>query len=130
MKHRSDCPISCLLDHVGDKWSLLIIRDIALYGKQSYKALQQSNEKIATNILAARLETLESSGLISKHADPDDKRKKRYVLTPAGKDLIPVLVEMILWSDQYESAAAAPAELVQRAKQDRASLIRDLQTLS
>jgi DNA-binding HxlR family transcriptional regulator len=92
--------------------------------------LQQSNEKIATNILAARLETLESSGLISKHADPDDKRKKRYVLTPAGKDLIPVLVEMILWSDQYESAAAAPAELVQRAKQDRASLIRDLQTLS
>ena len=72
---RSNCPISNVLDHVGDRWSLLVIRDLAFFGKRSYSALQNSAEGIATNVLSSRLKSLEKSGIIARQADPADGRR-------------------------------------------------------
>ncbi|KZN33693.1 hypothetical protein N474_19635 [Pseudoalteromonas luteoviolacea CPMOR-2] len=126
MPKRSECPISNVLDHVGDKWSLLIIRDLMFFNKHAYSDLQSSDERMATNILSSRLEKLESDGLISKQVDPKDKRKKVYTLTPAGIDMLPILIEMIIWSSKHSPDLNIPEELVARAISDRAGLIQDL----
>ena len=126
MPRRSDCPIANVLDCVGDKWSLLILRDLLFFGKQSFSALQNSDERMATNILSSRLEKLENDGLITRQADPDDKRKKVYTLTQAGKDMLPIMLEMITWSSKYDPDTNAPRPLVKRIKTDRENLIRDL----
>lgn len=122
--NRSDCPISGALDHLGDRWSLLIIRDIAFYGKDSYNALLGSDEGIATNVLSSRLRSLESSGILSKHRDPEDKRKQRYQLTDAGLALIPLLIEMILWSaDHNAEGISVPEDFLHMARTDKVALI-------
>ncbi|WP_081310525.1 winged helix-turn-helix transcriptional regulator [Pseudoalteromonas luteoviolacea] len=126
MPTRSQCPISNVLDHVGDKWSLLIIRDLMFFGKHTYSDLQNSEEKMATNILSSRLEKLENDGLINKQIDPTDKRKKVYSLTPAGVDILPILIEMIIWSSKHAPDLNIPTELVARAHNDRSGLIQDL----
>ncbi|MCF2858320.1 helix-turn-helix transcriptional regulator [Pseudoalteromonas sp. SMS1] len=126
MPTRSQCPISNVLDHVGDKWSLLIIRDLMFFNKHAYSDLQNSDEKMATNILSSRLEKLEGDGLISKRVDPNDKRKKVYRLTPAGVDMLPILIEMIVWSSNHAPDLNIPTELVAKARSDRAGLIQDL----
>lgn len=98
---RSDCPISSSLDVWGDKWSLLIIRDL-MYSKEcTYGEFLKSPEGIATNILASRLLTLEESGLIQKMNHPDSKAKVLYKLTRKGIDLLPVLIEIGLWAEKY-----------------------------
>ncbi len=100
-KKRSDCPISYSLDVWGDKWSLLIVRDL-MFGKQcTYGDFLKSKEKIATNILATRLQTLEENGIITKSDHPDSKAKVLYKLTQKGIDLVPIMVEMQLWADKY-----------------------------
>ncbi|KDM91796.1 winged helix-turn-helix transcriptional regulator [Photobacterium galatheae] len=126
MTRRSNCPISNVLDIVGDKWSLLILRDLMFFGKRSYSELQHSEEKVATNILSNRLERLEKDGLITKRTDENDKRKKLYALTQAGKDMLPILLEMIMWSSKYDPNTNAPKQLIERAKHDRETLINDL----
>ncbi len=125
---RSDCPISSALDHIGDRWSLLVIRDIALYGKRSFSELLDSDEHMATNILSDRLARLETSGLLSQAPNPADRRKKIYRLTERGKDLLPVLIEMILWSVKYDPTLAVPPEFLEQAKRDRAALIAFLRS--
>jgi DNA-binding HxlR family transcriptional regulator len=99
-KRRSDCPISCALDLWGDKWSLLVIRDLFL-GKKRYNALLASEEGITTNILADRLRRLERNGLIRKK--PYQKRPLRheYQLTAAARDLWPVITEIVRWSEKH-----------------------------
>lgn len=126
MHRRSDCPISNVLDHVGDKWSLLILRDLMLFGKQSYSELQGSEEKMATNILSKRLETLEKDGLINKQIDPSDKRKKVYTVTTKGKDMLPILLEMIIWSGKYDSDADIPKGFLEKLISDREQVVSDL----
>ncbi|KQC01185.1 helix-turn-helix domain-containing protein [Pedobacter sp. Hv1] len=101
IKKRSGCPISSALDIIGDKWSLLIIRDIMMNGKNTYNEFLKSKEKIATNVLADRLVMLESVGILVKEEHPESKAKILYRLTHKGIDLLPVLVELILWSDAY-----------------------------
>lgn len=98
---RSDCPISTALDIFGDKWSLLIIRDLMFKGKSTYGQFLESDEKIATNILADRLAILEMAGIISKGRHPDSRAKVLYQLTPKGVDLVPVMVEIIAWSEKH-----------------------------
>lgn len=125
---RSDCPINYLLEIVGDKWSLLIIRDMLLSDKTSYGEFVASEEKIATNILANRLTSLESAGLITKNADPQNKKKYIYALTEKGLDLIPLFIEIILWSEKH-SPLPIPEErkaVVAQAKQDKERLAREL----
>jgi DNA-binding HxlR family transcriptional regulator len=87
-ERRSDCPVACTLDLVGDKWSLLIIRDMMLLGKRTYNEFLNSGEKIATNILKNRLDMLCEKGMITYTGA--DKRKV-YTLTPLGNDLKPVI---------------------------------------
>jgi DNA-binding HxlR family transcriptional regulator len=101
IKKRSDCAISLALDIFGDKWALLIIRDIMFHGKSTYGDFLKSNEKIATNILADKLAFLESAEILEKTTHPESKAKFLYKLTQKGMDLLPVLIEIILWSDKY-----------------------------
>ncbi len=110
--HRSLCPINLTLESVGDSWSMLIIRDLMLRGHNSYQGFLRSEEKIATNILADRLLKLEQNGLITKAADPGDKRKFIYALTGPGADLAPILVELALYGLKYEPMANMAKEVV------------------
>jgi len=100
-KKRSDCPISCSLDIFGDKWSLLIIRDLMFHNKNTYGDFLKSAEGIATNILASRLQALSENGIIEKLEHPTSKAKNLYRLTEKGIDLMPIIVEVYLWSDKY-----------------------------
>lgn len=100
-KKRSNCPVSCTLDVFGDKWSLLIIRDLMFFQSCTYGDFQKSEEKIATNILASRLKTLEENGILEKTTHPDSKAKVLYKLTQKGIDLLPILVEVNLWGEKY-----------------------------
>ena len=99
---RSHCPISLALEAIGDRWSLLILRDVIMRGKTRYQEFLSSEEGIATNILADRLARLEQQGLISKAADPADKRQFRYAPTQKSLDLLPVIFEMARWSAKYD----------------------------
>ncbi|WP_462151927.1 winged helix-turn-helix transcriptional regulator [Pseudoalteromonas xiamenensis] len=126
MTRRSDCPISNVLDLVGDKWSLLILRDLLFFNKKSYLDLQNSDEKVASNILSNRLEKLEQEGLIAKQQDEKDKRKKIYTLTGKGVDMLPILLDMILWSAKYSPDTNIPVTLVNRARDDRDGLLEEL----
>lgn len=97
---RSRCPIACALDQLGDKWSLLIIRDLLL-GKRRYQEFLASPEQIATNILADRLKKLEATGIIVQHAYQQKPMRYEYVLTQKGEDLRPVLEALVNWGRAY-----------------------------
>ena len=110
---------------LGDRWSLLIIRDLMFRGFRSYRELLESEERIATNILADRLRRLEQCGIISIELDATDRRKLFYRLTAKGMDLAPVLVELILWGARYEDTAAPPA-LLRKMQKNRAEFLSEL----
>lgn len=99
---RSDCPINFAAEVLGDRWSLLILRDLVFWGKRTYGELLGSDESIATNVLAARLRHLEKEGLIRRSADVNDRRRDRFDLTESGVGLIPLLVELTCWSARNE----------------------------
>lgn len=123
---RSDCPISYALDLFGDKWTLLIIRDMLFKRKRRYSEFAKSEERIATNVLADRLSNLEAWGLVTKQIDPKNRRHLIYRLTDKALDLAPVLVEMIVWSAKYDPNTAADRGFVRKAKMNRKQLIRDV----
>jgi len=125
-KYRSHCPINFAQETFGDKWSLLIIRDLMFKGKKYYGELLASDEKISTNILADRLEKLETNGLITKAIDKKNNSKKIYALTQKGIDLLPMLLEMIAWSARYDANTGTPAEFLMRLNKDKESLVREL----
>ncbi len=100
--YRSECPLNFALETFGDTWSLLIVRDIAFWGKRTYGEFLRSKERIATNILAARLAKLEREGILTKSRHPEDKRKDVYSLTEKGLDLIPIVLEVGAWSSKYD----------------------------
>jgi DNA-binding HxlR family transcriptional regulator len=127
---RSDCPISFALDLFGDRWTLLVIRDLAFKGKNSFGDFLASDEGIARNILADRLARLEAEGFIEKRPNPDDLRRSSYTLTERGLGLVPVLVEMILWSAREDPDTGAEADFVREATEDREGLIERLQRRS
>jgi DNA-binding HxlR family transcriptional regulator len=96
---RSGCPISSTLDVVGDKWSLLIIRDMLVKHKKTFKEISNSDEKIASSILSARLKLLESYKLIFKTKVPDNKKENIYLLTEKGIRLTPIIIEFSVWGN-------------------------------
>lgn len=98
---RSGCPVASTLDIVGDKWSLLIIRDMLLQGKKTFKDFSISPEKIAPGILSSRLKWLKENELITKQKLPDNQKENIYLLTEKGIELAPIITEIILWSDKY-----------------------------
>src|ERR1700684_3826142 len=101
-KRRSGCPLNASVEMLGDRWSLLIIRDMMLQGSRTYKEFLECYEGIATNILADRLRKLDACGIITTEPDPSDGRKVIYLLTAKGIGLAPVLTEMVLWAAAHE----------------------------
>lgn len=125
-KRRSNCPVSFGLDIFGDKWSLLIIRDLMFKGSGCYGDFLKSGEGIATNILAERLDRLERAGLITRETDPNNKTRLMCALTQKGFDLLPVMVELIVWGAKYDPKTGAPKAFVERPHAAREKLIRKI----
>ncbi|MBP2616195.1 winged helix-turn-helix transcriptional regulator [Chryseobacterium jejuense] len=123
-KKRSDCPISCSLEIWGDKWSLLIIRDLMLKKQCTYGELQKADEKIASNILATRLQNLLENGIIDKKNHPENKLKILYHLTEKGIDLVPIIVEINLWGDKYLTIPEERKKLLEDIKKDKENFIK------
>jgi DNA-binding HxlR family transcriptional regulator len=122
---RSDCPIGYTLDIFGDKWTMLIIRDLLLYGKDSFSEFLCSDEKIATNILTDRLNMLLQTGFVTKHTAPTNKSKFLYRPTEKAIELIPVLMEITLWAEKY-NPAGAPADITEPLKKNKVKALHDL----
>jgi DNA-binding HxlR family transcriptional regulator len=125
---RSNCPIACALDVIGDKWTLVVLRDVIMARKRYFQELLEGNERIATNILASRLKLLEAAGLVTRRADPAQARRVIYAPTAKALDLLPVLIELMRWSLKYNSGSAAPAQFVRRLEADREGFIADLRS--
>jgi len=123
-KKRSDCPVSCSLDIWGDKWSLLIVRDLLYTKQRTYGDFLKSAEGIATNILAARLLALEENKIIQKLPHPDSKAKVLYRLTRKGIDLLPIMIEITLWAEKYFSIPEDQKALLKEVKKDKAGFIK------
>lgn len=113
LKRRSGCPVSIALEMLGDRWSLLIIRDLMVRGYRTFQAFQRSGEGIATNILADRLQKLEAAGILTAEAEESDGRRVNYRLTEKGLDLAPLLLEMLLWAARHERTAAPCSVMAQ-----------------
>lgn len=116
---QSGCPIAFTLDVVGDKWSLLIIRDMIFKGRRHFGEFLEANEKIATNILTDRLKKLEDGRIITKTRDPGHQKKYIYELTRRGIGLIPVILEVILWGAKNDPNTTTPKELFRRINKDK-----------
>jgi len=101
-KRRSECPLNASVEMIGDRWSLLIVRDLMLTDTHTFAGLQKSHEGIATNILADRLRKLTAEDIISLAPDPSDRRKRIYRLTAKGIALAPALTELVLWAAAHE----------------------------
>lgn len=111
---RSNCPVFKVLDLIGDKWSLLILRDIILRDKRFFNEFIESDERIATNILSNRLAALESNGLINKVRDTKDRKRFIYSPTKKGLDLLPVIIAMVLWISKYDPEDSNVPELIKK----------------
>jgi len=107
--HRSPCPLSKALDLIGDKWSLVIVRDMCM-GKKRYGDFQSSPEGIPTNILANRLRQLEENAIIEKNAYQQKPLRYDYSLTEKGADLLPVLQELVRWMQKYDAECWTPPD--------------------
>lgn len=123
-KRRSGCPVSTTLDLLGDRWSLLLVRDMMVRGYRTYREFQRAGEGIATNILADRLQKLEAGGIIHREAAEEDGRSTHYRLTAKGIALAPVLFEMLIWGAHHEETDA-PCATIERMEQNRAAVINE-----
>ncbi|MEP1934838.1 MAG: helix-turn-helix domain-containing protein [Roseibium sp.] len=116
------CPVAFGLDIFGDRWSLLVIRDIMLNDKNTYQQFLEAGEGISTNILADRLKHLEAEGILEKSQDPDNRRSYIYQLTKKGRDLAPVLLEIITWSGEHDQRPSALTGVLEKIRKDRKGL--------
>jgi DNA-binding HxlR family transcriptional regulator len=126
IEFRSTCPISTALDIFGDKWSLLIVRDMVFKGMSTYGDFLNGGEKIATNILADRLMLLEAGGIITKQKHPESKAKILYTLTPKGIDLVPALVEIIAWSEKYHEVHPHAKQFAEQLRNDKEGVVKQI----
>lgn len=124
-KRRSGCPVSISLERFGDRWSLLIIRDLMVRGFRTFKEFQESGEGIATNILADRLGRLEAAGIIAAEEEKTDARKVNYRLTEKGIDLAPVLLELLIWAARHEETGA-PCALIAKMANNREQVVAEV----
>ncbi len=124
-RRRSGCPLNASVEMLGDRWSLLIIRDMMLRGSKTYKEFLECYEGIATNVLADRLRKLVAYGIITMEPDPSDGRRTIYLLTSKGIDLAPVLTEMVLWAAGHEDTGnQALVRLMKKDKKQFLAAIR------
>jgi DNA-binding HxlR family transcriptional regulator len=120
---RSTCPISTALELVGDRWTLLLIRDLMFAGKRHFREFLQSEEAISSNILADRLNALVVNGIVTKEGDPSHAQKAVYSLTAKGVELLPVLMAMSVWTQKHHPETRRP-EAVQLVKGGELTLRR------
>lgn len=123
-QHRSGCPVSVSLEIFGDRWSLLIIRDLMVRGYRTFKEFQNSGEGIATNILTDRLERLERAGVVKAELDQEDARRVNYRLTGKGIDLAPVMLELLIWGARHEKTGV-PCEVIEHLARNRDQLLAE-----
>jgi DNA-binding HxlR family transcriptional regulator len=116
VKRRSGCPVSVSLEVLGDRWSLLIVRDLMVRGYRRFKQFQESGEGIASNVLSDRLRKLQAAGIISAEVEDKDARRVNYRLTRKGIDLAPVLLELLVWGARHEDTGAPSAVIESMAK--------------
>lgn len=130
-KFRSNCPISSALDLVGDKWSLLIIRDMMFSGKKTYSDFSNSSEKIATNILSNRLSMLEELGIINKGKEEGNKKTNIYSLTQKGQELLPIILEIAQWSNNNlnEHLKGGARPFVNKFKSNKEAFVKNMYAL-
>ncbi len=124
LKRRSGCPVSISLEIVGDRWSLLIIRDLMVRGYRRFKDFQGSSERIATNVLSDRLQKLEAAGIIQAEAEETDARRINYRLTEKGIDLAPVLLELLIWAARHEETGA-PCVVIDKMEKNREAVVSE-----
>jgi|SRR5665213_295839 len=122
--HRSGCPVSISLDVLGDRWSLLIVRDVMVRGYRTFRQFQGAGEGIATNILSDRLRKLEAAGILTTEPSAEDGRSTHYRLTPKGIALAPVLLELLIWAGNHESTGA-PNAFIAQMEQNRAAILAE-----
>ncbi len=130
-KFRCDCPITSALDVLGDKWTLVVVKQMLLEGKQTFKDFIESDEAIATNILTSRLKLLEELGLVSKSSLPTNRKTRLYQLTEKGLSLAPIIVELALWSDENVrllNPIMRADEALDLMKADKAAFVEQLKT--
>ncbi|MGH9590996.1 MAG: winged helix-turn-helix transcriptional regulator [Terracidiphilus sp.] len=123
-KPRSGCPVSISLEIFGDRWSLLIIRDMMVRGLRTFSEFRCSEEEISTNILTDRLRHLETAGIIVTERAAEDARSIHYRLTPKGIALAPVMLELFIWAAHHESTGA-PSALVEQMEQNREAILAE-----
>lgn len=121
---RSRCPIAASLDLLGDRWTLLVLRDMVFRGHRHFQQFAASPEGIATNTLAERLDRLEQAGVIRKERDPEDGRRNRYVLTEEGLDAIPLLIDLIVWGAKLDPGIDYPERRLAWMTNEREDVIR------
>jgi len=125
LKRRSGCPVSISLEMFGDRWSLLIIRDLMVRGFRTFKEFQGSSERIATNILSDRLYKLQAAGLVAAEPEETDGRRVNYRLTEKGIDLAPVLLELLVWGARHEETGA-PCAVIDTMEQHREQFLAEV----
>ncbi len=124
-KRRSGCPVSVSLEMVGDRWSLLIIRDLMVRGFRTFKEFEAAGEGVATNILSDRLRRLKSTGIIAIEVDEADRRRVNYRLTQKGIELAPVLLELLIWGARHEKTEA-PCAVIEKMAEHRQALLSEV----
>ena len=122
---KSNCPIAYSLDIFGDRWSLVVLRDLVLWGKTRFAQMLESDERIASNILADRLERLERQGIIAREPDPTDRRQKVCRVTTKGLSLTPVLLEIAAWGASNDANTGAPPGFAAAFYTDREAYYHD-----
>ena len=122
---RSGCPVSISLESFGDRWSLLIIRDMMVRGFRTFKQFEQSGEGIATNILADRLRKLEASGILESEMEQTDRRRVNYRLTEKGIDLAPVLLDLLVWGARHQETGA-PRGIIAQMEKNREAVLAEV----
>lgn len=124
-KRRSGCPVSISLERFGDRWSLLIVRDLMVRGYKTFKEFQQAGEGIATNILSDRLRRLRRAGLVETEKSESDGRSLHYRLTEKGIDLAPLMLELLIWGARHEESGA-PCAVIERMEKNRAWVLAEV----
>jgi DNA-binding HxlR family transcriptional regulator len=125
---RSHCPISYALDFVGDRWTLLVLRDLILARKRYFREFLDSREGIATNILASRLKQLERAGFVTRATDPEHARRVVYTPTEKALDMLPAMVELIRWGAKHDKKADAPAHILKGIAKDRDGFVAEVRS--
>lgn len=129
-KRTTGCPVTFGLDTFGDRWSLLVIREMMLRGKKTYGEFLEAEEGISTNILADRLKHLEVEGIIEKSRDPENRRSFTYSLTKKGRDLAPIVLEIVIWSGAHDQSANARKNVLDKITRDREGFEAELRSPS